>query len=100
MVSQFHLRPLNDYICILHQPHHRYIAGEEIPVEYGGLKRENDPDFSTNDGVSDVTVKAGSTETIEIPIAEVSQHSFTGRRLIDMMEYKFSPSLIHRSPAR
>nr|XP_027064325.1 patellin-4-like [Coffea arabica] len=45
----------------------KYIAGEEIPVNYGGLKRENDPDFSTDDGVFDVTVKAGSTETIEIP---------------------------------
>ncbi|CDP18954.1 unnamed protein product [Coffea canephora] len=30
-------------------------------------KREIDPDFSINDDVSDVTVKAGSTETIEIP---------------------------------
>lgn len=48
----------------------KYIAGEEIPVKYGGLKRENDPDFSTDDGVSDATVKAGSTETIEIPAPE------------------------------
>ncbi|KAL3503751.1 hypothetical protein ACH5RR_038200 [Cinchona calisaya] len=48
----------------------KYIPGEEIPVKYGGLKQENDPDFSTNDGVSDVTVKAGSSDTIEFPVPE------------------------------
>ncbi|CAI9088023.1 OLC1v1022250C1 [Oldenlandia corymbosa var. corymbosa] len=50
----------------------KYISGEEIPVRYGGLKREDDPDFSTQDGVSEITVKSGSTEVIEIPALEVS----------------------------
>ncbi|KAK9274916.1 hypothetical protein L1049_022171 [Liquidambar formosana] len=49
----------------------RYIAIEEIPVHYGGLKRENDSDFSIDDGVSEVIVKAGSAEAIEIPAPEV-----------------------------
>ncbi|CDP06839.1 unnamed protein product [Coffea canephora] len=37
-------------------------------LRVGLQKRENDPDFFINDGVSDVTVKVGSTETIKIPL--------------------------------
>ncbi|KAM5587327.1 hypothetical protein ABKV19_005979, partial [Rosa sericea] len=45
----------------------------EIPVQYGGFKRENDTEFfSSEDGsVSELTLKAGSTQTIEIDVAEV-----------------------------
>ncbi|KAE9594857.1 hypothetical protein Lal_00013344 [Lupinus albus] len=50
----------------------KYIPIEEIPVQYGGFKRENDSEFSTQDGaVSELTLKAGSTTTIEIPALEV-----------------------------
>ncbi|XP_050369774.1 LOW QUALITY PROTEIN: patellin-4 [Argentina anserina] len=51
----------------------QYIPAEEIPVQYGGFKRENDTEFfSTEDGsVSELTLKAGSTQTIEIDVAEV-----------------------------
>ncbi|PIN04935.1 Phosphatidylinositol transfer protein SEC14 [Handroanthus impetiginosus] len=48
----------------------RYIAAEEIPVIYGGLRRENDPEFSIQDAASEVNVKAGATENIEIPLPE------------------------------
>lgn len=45
---------------------------EEIPVQYGGLKRDNDTEFSVGDGgVAEFIVKAGSTETVEIPAPEV-----------------------------
>ncbi|KAL2475867.1 Phosphatidylinositol transfer protein SEC14 [Abeliophyllum distichum] len=44
----------------------KYIGAEEIPVHYGGLRKENDPHFSTTDPASEITVKAGVTETIEI----------------------------------
>lgn len=50
----------------------RYIGAEEIPVAYGGLQRENDPEFSTQDAVLEVNIKAGATETVEIPAPEVS----------------------------
>jgi hypothetical protein len=51
---------------------------EEIPVNYGGFKRENDFEFSSNDGrVSELILKAGSTEIIEIPALEVPNSSFT-----------------------
>ncbi|WZZ16162.1 hypothetical protein YC2023_109251 [Brassica napus] len=46
-----------------------YIPAEEIPVQYGGFKRYDDTEFS-NEAVSEVVVKPGSSETIEIPAAE------------------------------
>ncbi|KAE7996032.1 hypothetical protein FH972_000781 [Carpinus fangiana] len=50
----------------------KYISVEEIPVNYGGFKRENDFEFSVKDGsVSELILKAGSTEIIEIPALEV-----------------------------
>lgn len=49
----------------------KYIPAEEIPVQYGGFKREKDFEFSSEDGsVSELTIKAGSTETIVLPIEE------------------------------
>lgn len=49
----------------------RYIPIQEIPVQYGGIKRENDFDFSNADGeATQVVIKAGCTETIEIPTPE------------------------------
>ncbi|KAL5140798.1 Patellin-4 [Glycine soja] len=50
----------------------KYIPIEEIPVHYGGFKRENDSEFSSQDvAVSELILKAGSTATIEIPALEV-----------------------------
>ncbi|KAM7532389.1 hypothetical protein LguiB_035799 [Lonicera macranthoides] len=49
----------------------QYIAAEEIPFQYGGFKRDNDPHFSTKDGVSEISIKVASSETIEIPAPEV-----------------------------
>ena len=48
----------------------KYFPAEEIPVQYGGFKRYDDTEFS-NEAVSEVVVKPGSSETIEIPSAEV-----------------------------
>lgn len=50
---------------------YRYIAVQEIPVEYGGFNRENDSEFTIEDGVSEALVKGSSSETIEIPAPEV-----------------------------
>ncbi|XP_014517083.1 patellin-4 [Vigna radiata var. radiata] len=52
----------------------KYIPIEEIPVQYGGFKRENDAEFSSQDGaVSELILKAGSTATVEIPALEVGK---------------------------
>ncbi|CAH8296094.1 unnamed protein product [Eruca vesicaria subsp. sativa] len=47
----------------------KYIPAEEIPVQYGGFKRDGDTEFS-NEAVSEVVVKPGLSETIEIPAPE------------------------------
>ncbi|KAJ6811098.1 patellin-3-like [Iris pallida] len=48
----------------------KYIAPEQVPVQYGGLSKENDSDFSTADAVTEVTIKPASKHTIEIPATE------------------------------
>ncbi|PHT55546.1 Patellin-4 [Capsicum baccatum] len=50
----------------------KYIPIHEIPIQYGGLKRENDLEFSVSDcKASEILLKPGSTETIEIPAVDV-----------------------------
>jgi hypothetical protein len=50
----------------------RYIAPEQVPVQFGGLFKEDDTEFSTSDAVTELTVKPSSKETIEIPATENS----------------------------
>ncbi|XXG73584.1 hypothetical protein AAC387_Pa07g2479 [Persea americana] len=48
----------------------KYIAPEQVPVHYGGLSVENDPDFSTADSVTEVTIKPAARHTVELPVSE------------------------------
>ncbi|KAG2627325.1 hypothetical protein PVAP13_3KG124322 [Panicum virgatum] len=50
----------------------RFIAPEQVPVQFGGLYKEDDTEFSTSDAVTELTVKPSSKETIEIPATENS----------------------------
>ncbi|XP_068661950.1 patellin-3-like [Aristolochia californica] len=50
----------------------RYIAPEQVPVQYGGLSKESDPDFSTADPVTEITIKPASKYTVELPATEAS----------------------------
>nr|CAB3474953.1 unnamed protein product [Digitaria exilis] len=50
----------------------RYIAPEQVPVQFGGLFKEDDPEFTTSDAVSELTIKPSSKETVEIPATENS----------------------------
>lgn len=51
----------------------RYISAEELPVQYGGFKREKDFEFANEEStISEITVKAGSTGSIELPVEEVT----------------------------
>jgi hypothetical protein len=50
---------------------HRYIAPENIPVQYGDLYTEGDSMFETCDSVTEVNVKGTSEEIIEIHATEV-----------------------------
>ncbi|GLJ55065.1 hypothetical protein SUGI_1181950 [Cryptomeria japonica] len=50
----------------------KYISPEHVPVQYGGLSRENDEEFNAADGgVSEQIVKAGTKHIVEIPTTEV-----------------------------
>ncbi|KAL3574196.1 hypothetical protein D5086_024809 [Populus alba] len=46
----------------------KYIAPEEVPVQYGGLSR--DGEFTVADSVTDVTIKPTSKHTVEFPVSE------------------------------
>ncbi|XP_068651374.1 patellin-4-like [Aristolochia californica] len=48
----------------------KYVAPENIPIQYGGLKRENEDEFLDNEAITEMTIKGGGSHTIEIPIAE------------------------------
>ncbi|XP_042398620.1 patellin-3-like [Zingiber officinale] len=48
----------------------KYIAPEQVPVAFGGLSKANDPDFTTTDAVTEVTIKPSSKQSIEIPATE------------------------------
>ncbi|XP_062024154.1 patellin-4-like [Rosa rugosa] len=48
----------------------KFIEPEELPVQYGGLKREQDEDFTPEDKVSQIIVKGNTTNYIKIPVAE------------------------------
>ncbi|KAK6940351.1 CRAL/TRIO, N-terminal domain [Dillenia turbinata] len=50
----------------------KYVAPEQVPLQYGGLSREGEQEFTTADSVTELTVKPTSKETIEIPISEAS----------------------------
>ncbi|XP_031371777.1 patellin-4-like [Punica granatum] len=48
----------------------KFVAPEDLPVQYGGLKRENDSDFSQTDKVSEAIVRKNSIGKIQIPVHE------------------------------
>ncbi|KAG0483570.1 hypothetical protein HPP92_011654 [Vanilla planifolia] len=48
----------------------RYVAPEQVPVQYGGLSKDNDPDFATSDAVEEATIKPSSKHIIELPVSE------------------------------
>lgn len=48
----------------------KFIAPENLPVQYGGLKREKDDDFSPVDKSSEQIIKGNSISCIEFPVSE------------------------------
>ncbi|KAJ6759653.1 PATELLIN-1 [Salix purpurea] len=46
----------------------KYIAPEEVPVQYGGLSR--DGEFTVADSATDVTIKPASKHTVVFPVSE------------------------------
>ncbi|KAF8404276.1 hypothetical protein HHK36_009158 [Tetracentron sinense] len=48
----------------------KYIAPELVPVQYGGLSKEGDHEFSTGDPVTEITIKPTTKQTVEFPVSE------------------------------
>ncbi|XP_022771273.1 patellin-4-like isoform X2 [Durio zibethinus] len=48
----------------------KFISPENLPVEYGGLKRENDNEFFSDGKVSEFKVRANASESLQIPAPE------------------------------
>jgi hypothetical protein len=65
-----------EYLIVASVTKFRYIAPEQVPVQFGGLFKEDDPEFTTSDSVTELTIKPSSKETIEIPVTEVSIGTF------------------------
>lgn len=49
----------------------RYIAPEQVPVQYGGLSKEGETEFTTADSATEETIKPTGKHTVELPITEV-----------------------------
>ncbi|KAL3634710.1 hypothetical protein CASFOL_021764 [Castilleja foliolosa] len=48
----------------------KYIAPEQVPVQYGGLSKEGEQEFTTADAAVEEIIKPTSKHTIELPITE------------------------------
>ncbi|KZV37313.1 patellin-3-like [Dorcoceras hygrometricum] len=50
----------------------KYIAPEQVPIQYGGLSKEGDQEFTTADPATEEIIKPSSKHTVELPISEAS----------------------------
>ncbi|KAL1542807.1 Patellin-3 [Salvia divinorum] len=48
----------------------KYIAPEHVPVQYGGLSKEGEAEFTTADSATEETIKPASKHTVELPVTE------------------------------
>ncbi|CAL5439074.1 unnamed protein product [Camellia sinensis] len=48
----------------------KYTAPEQVPVQYGGLSRDGEQEFTTADVVTEETIKPASKHTVEFPVSE------------------------------
>ncbi|KAL5074413.1 hypothetical protein RYX36_013397, partial [Vicia faba] len=48
----------------------RYIAPQQVPVQYGGLSREGEQEFTTADPATEVIIKPATKHAVEFPISE------------------------------
>lgn len=79
----------------------RYVAPEQVPVQYGGLSREGEQEFSTEDPVTEVAIKPATKHTVEFPISEVGEGKlinifteFSYLMLNDAIAFLLQPSLL------
>lgn len=49
----------------------RYIAPEQVPVQYGGLSKEGEQEFTPADPATEEIIKPTCKHTVDLPITEV-----------------------------
>ncbi|KAF3643792.1 Patellin-1 [Capsicum annuum] len=57
----------------------RYIVPEQVPVQYGGLSREGEHEFTIADPATEDTIKPASKHTIEFPVTEKTNLAWEAR---------------------
>lgn len=62
---------MKEFEIWLKQLQYRFIAPENIPIQYGGLKREKDDEFSPQDNVLQQKLKGGALKHVEIQADKV-----------------------------
>ncbi|GLU06717.1 hypothetical protein SLE2022_237190 [Rubroshorea leprosula] len=50
----------------------KYIAPEQVPVQYGGLSKEGEQEFTTDDPVTEFIIKPSTKHTVEYAVSEKS----------------------------
>ncbi|MBA0699326.1 hypothetical protein Goari_000974 [Gossypium aridum] len=50
----------------------KYIAPEQVPVQYGGLSRDGEQEFTVADAATEVTIKPATKHSVEFPVTEKS----------------------------
>jgi hypothetical protein len=50
----------------------KYITPEQVPINYGGHSREGEQEFTTDESITEITIKPASKHTVEIPVSEAS----------------------------
>ncbi|KAG6431967.1 hypothetical protein SASPL_103539 [Salvia splendens] len=48
----------------------KYIAPEHVPVQYGGLSKDGETEFTTADSATEETIKPAGKHTVELPVTE------------------------------
>jgi hypothetical protein len=50
----------------------KYITPEQVPILYGGHSREGEQEFTTDESITEITIKPASKHIVEIPVSEAS----------------------------
>ncbi|RWV90729.1 hypothetical protein BHE74_00029258 [Ensete ventricosum] len=70
-------KELRQALDLLQDNYPEFAAKQQVPVQFGGLSKENDTDFSTADAVIETTIKPSTKQAIQIPVTEVGKFFFS-----------------------
>ncbi|XP_030442262.1 patellin-1-like [Syzygium oleosum] len=59
-----------EFLDLILDDDNRYIAPEQVPVQYGGLSTEAEQEFTIAEPATEVTIKLATQHTVEFPLTE------------------------------